>query len=138
MVVKDLCFYFDEGQLFDPYDPVKEAHKMQNFNKTQVNFVTNERIKFMKTPKEFEEFTDIEKYFEETHFLHSYKILKTVYSPDTINDSHAERLSKAIDLIKKDAWNAAIKWCAENAEVTRDAEYEWNINEQSILNGLIE
>ena len=42
-----------------------------------------------------------------------------------------------ISSAKKDAWNAAIKWCADNAKVTRDAEYEWDINKQSILNGLI-
>ena len=45
---------------------------------------------------------------------------------------------KLIEQAKKDAWNAAIKWATENARVMRDAEYEWEVNEQSILNGLID
>ena len=45
---------------------------------------------------------------------------------------------KLIEQAKKDAWNAAIKWCAKNAKILRDAEYEWDVDEQSILNGLIE
>ena len=37
--------------------------------------------------------------------------------------------------IQKDSWNAAIRWVAENAKILRDAEYEWDVDEQSILNG---
>ena len=48
--------------------------------------------------------------------------------------------------IQKDAWNAAIKWCADNAKVTRESTEhitgylttEFVVDKQSILNGLIE
>ena len=48
--------------------------------------------------------------------------------------------------IQKDAWNAAIKWCANNAKVTRESTEhitgylttEFVVDKQSILNGLIE
>ena len=49
-----------------------------------------------------------------------------------------QSLGKTIDMAKKDAWNAAIRWAAENAKILRDAEYEWDVDEQSILNGLID
>ena len=47
---------------------------------------------------------------------------------------------------KQDAWNAAIKWCADNAKVTRESTEhitgylttEFVVDEQSILNGLID
>ena len=45
---------------------------------------------------------------------------------------------KLIEQAKKDAWNAAIRWAADNAKTLRDAEYEWDVDEQSILNGLID
>ena len=48
--------------------------------------------------------------------------------------------------IQKDAWNAAIKWCADNAKVTRESTEhitgyltaEFVVDKQSILNGLID
>ena len=47
--------------------------------------------------------------------------------------------------IQKDAWNDAIKWCADNAKVTRESTEhipgylttEFVVDKQSILNGLI-
>ena len=52
---------------------------------------------------------------------------------------------KLIEQAKKDAWNAAIKWCADNAKVTRESTEhitgylttEFVVDKQSILNGLI-
>ena len=38
-----------------------------------------------------------------------------------------QSLGKTIDKAKKDAWNAAIRWAAENAKILRDAEYERDI-----------
>ena len=51
-----------------------------------------------------------------------------------------------IEQVKKDTWNAAIKWCADNAKVTRESTEhitgylttEFVVDKQSILNGLIE
>ena len=47
-----------------------------------------------------------------------------------------QSLGKTIDKAKQDAWNAAIKWAADNARVMRDAEFEWDVDEQSILKAL--
>ena len=52
---------------------------------------------------------------------------------------------KLIEQAKKDAWNAAIRWAAENAKVTRESTEhitgylttEVVVDKQSILNGLI-
>ena len=54
---------------------------------------------------------------------------------------------KLIEQAKKDAWNAAIRWAAENGKCKYDSveshvsgEYclDVNVNKQSILNGLID
>ena len=54
---------------------------------------------------------------------------------------------KLIEQAKKDAWNAAIRWAAENGTCKYDSieshvsgEYCWDVNvdKQSILNGLID
>ena len=54
---------------------------------------------------------------------------------------------EAIEIAKKDAWNVAIRWAAENGTCKYDSieshvsgEYCWdvNVNKQSILNGLID
>ena len=53
---------------------------------------------------------------------------------------------KLIEQAKKDAWNAAIRWAAENAEITNISTQhitgcittKYTIDEQSILNGLID
>ena len=58
-----------------------------------------------------------------------------------------QSLGKTIDMAKKDAWNAAIRWAAENGKCKYDSieshvsgEYCWDVNvdKQSILNGLID
>lgn len=129
MVVKDLCFYFDEGQLFDHYDPVKEAYRLENFNKTQNNCGSSVRIKFMKAPNEFEE------------LKLPNRIIDSLFGTILTSDE----LFNCIKLIQKDAWNAAIKWAAENAEITNISTQhitgcittQYTIDEQSILNGLI-
>ena len=54
-------------------------------------------------------------------------------------------LIKLIQQVQKDAWNAAIRWAAENAKVTRESTEhitgylttEVVVDKQSILNGLI-
>lgn len=51
-----------------------------------------------------------------------------------------------LEQIKKDAWNTAIKWAAENAKITNISTQhitgcittQYTIDEQSILSGLIE
>ena len=45
---------------------------------------------------------------------------------------------KLIEQAKKDAWNAAIKWCADNAKVLPSDDFYSSIDKQSILNGLID
>ena len=63
-------------------------------------------------------------------------------------DSNTNSGYKQCQLIakaKKDAWNAAIRWCAENAKVTCESTEhitgylttEVVVDKQSILNGLI-
>ena len=50
-----------------------------------------------------------------------------------------------IEQAKKDAWNEAIKWCADNAKVTNESTEhitgyltsEFVVDKQSILKGLI-
>ena len=49
-----------------------------------------------------------------------------------------QSLGQTIDMAKKDAWNAAIRWAAENAEIMGGDNYYDDIDKQSILNGLIE
>ena len=76
----------------------------------------------LKRPKEFEELPlDTNYLFDESMYRYSTLLPQL----------------KLIEQAKKDAWNAAIKWAAENARVMRDAEFEWDVDEQSILNGLI-
>jgi len=77
----------------------------------------------LKRPKEFEELPlDTNYLFDESMYRYSTLLPQL----------------KLIEQAKKDAWNAAIRWAAENAKILRDAEYEWDVDEQSILNGLIE
>ena len=55
-----------------------------------------------------------------------------------------EQSKELIILIQKDAWNAAIRWAAENAKSNVNLEKEgcfnpiYEIYKQSILNGLID
>lgn len=86
----------------------------------------------LKRPKEFEELPS-----------------DVMYLTNTL-DSNTHSGYKQCMLIakaKKDAWNAAIKWAAENANCTYDSceshvsgEYcfDVNVDKQSILNGLID
>ena len=74
----------------------------------------------MKAPKEFEELPSGNSYIIE------------------MQNKSNQSLGQTIDMAKKDAWNAAIRWSTENAKIQLDAEYVWDIDEQSILNGLIE
>lgn len=56
------------------------------------------------------------------------------------------RIVKAIGKAQKDAWNAAVRWSADNAKVTNESTEhitgyltsEFVVDKQSILNGLIE
>lgn len=43
-----------------------------------------------------------------------------------------------IKIIQKHSWNAAIKWAGENVEITKDSAFNYMINEESILKGLID
>ena len=96
----------------------------------------------MEKPKEFEELS-IEYYVDQYTGL---------FGSECSLDQKAALLlgNKVLSIceqIKKDAWNAAIRWAAENCKCKYDSveshvsgEYCWdvNVNKQSILNGLID
>ena len=83
----------------------------------------------MKKPKEFEELkTESE-----------YCLMCQIETDHWADQEFSEwKIKEVIGQAKKDAWNAAIRWAAENAKILRDAEYEWDVDEQSILNGIID
>ena len=83
----------------------------------------------LKRPKEFEELPKSKLLFDS---------MCDVMPLSFIGKAQIEPyILEAIEIAKKDAWNAAIRWAADNARVMRDAEFEWDVDEQSILNGLI-
>lgn len=81
----------------------------------------------MKAPKEFKELPSGNSYIIE------------------MQNKSNQSLGQTIDMAKKDAWNAAVIWAANNANCTYN-DYDDFINgketyivdKQSILNGLIE
>ena len=83
----------------------------------------------MENPKEFEELkTESE-----------YCLMCQIETDHWADQEFSEwKIKEVIGQAKKDAWNAAIRWAAENAKILRDAEYEWDVDEQSILNGIID
>ena len=76
------------------------------------------------TPKEFEE----------------------LHSVSNIDNLIFEKSRDLIISIQKDAWNAAVRWSADNAKITNESTEhitgyltsEFVVDKQSILNGLIE
>ena len=83
----------------------------------------------MEKPKEFEELkTESE-----------YCLMCQIETDHWADQEFSEwKIKEVIGQAKKDAWNAAIRWAAENAKILRDAEYEWDVDEQSILSGIID
>lgn len=54
------------------------------------------------------------------------------------NDKFSMAQTEYIEQAQKDAWNAAIKWAAENAEADYKGMAEVWVDKQSILKGLID
>ena len=81
----------------------------------------------LKRPKEFEELPKSKLLFDSMCDVMPFSFIgKAQIEPYIL---------EAIEIAKKDAWNAAIKWAAENARGLHCTDY---VDKESIINGLIE
>lgn len=87
------------------------------------------------------------KEFEELKTESEYCLMCQIETDHWADQEFSEwKIKEVIGQVKKDAWNTAIKWCADNAKITRESTEhitgylttEVVVDKQSILNGLIE
>ena len=86
------------------------------------------------------------KEFEELKTASEYCLMCQIETDHWADQEFSEwKIKEVIGQVKKDAWNAAIRWAAENANCTYN-DYEdflngketYIVDKQSILNGLID
>lgn len=86
------------------------------------------------------------KEFEELKTESEYCLMCQIETDHWADQEFSEwKIKEVIGQVKKDAWNAAIRWAAENANCTYN-DYEdflngketYIVDKQSILNGLID
>ena len=79
------------------------------------------------------------KEFEELKTASEYCLMCQIETDHWADQEFSEwKIKEVIGQVKKDAWNAAIKWCAKNAEVLPSDDFYSSIDKQSILDGLID